>query len=182
MRKNTFLQIDYKDTGYIRTGTPTCRNTSELLANSGGDDVIHGAEEANSNSRQSDSSTHIAAASVAAAASDDDDDAAAWEDSCPPCDNCPPCPVASRAKPPQTCSWTHPEDSWGLVTCMDNMKLGGTAMKGNGRDAFWPPSAKTRDWTLEDEIGVDNLTAAHCGKTLNSIMVSECSIRETAAK
>jgi hypothetical protein len=39
----------------------------------------------------------------------------------------------------------------------------------NGRDAYWPPSAKTRDWTLENEIDLDNLTAAHCDSAPNLV-------------
>ena len=157
--------IDYKDTGYIRTGNPTCRNASEVVAEQDRFAQQQQEEGAADGRQGAHAAAGVAAESGGAAGSE----GGAWEDSCPPCEDCPPCPLASRARPPQACSWTHPEESWGLVTCMENMRLGGTEMKGNGRDAFWPPSAKTRDWTLEDEIGIDNYTTAHCGSAPNLV-------------
>ena len=52
---------------------------------------------------------------------------------------------------------------------MDNFLLGGTAMKGNGRDVYWPPSAATRNWTLYDIVGPDLERPASCRSAPNIV-------------
>ena len=161
--------LDFGDSAYIRTGSPTCQNTSSSpttrdevkpeLNSKAGEELEDNPPISTPPTVPSDGEHGNGTAWNATGV--------LWQDSCPPCEACPPCPVASRARPPQDCKWTHPEEAWGLVSCMDNFLLGGTAMKGNGRDVFWPPSAASRSWTLEDIIGPDAEQPASCGSPPN---------------
>lgn len=75
-----------------------------------------------------------------------------------------PNPTAHRAAPPPdpetaaagVCGLSYADhsktESWGGVTCNENLHLINTELRGVGRDFFWPPNVE-RDWSLKGLVG-----------------------------